>query len=137
MSASIPLEQQPLYARIHLVVRQIPPGRVATYGQIAGIVGDCTARMVGYAMAAAPDDVPWQRVINAQGKVSPRHDQWGAEAQRRLLQEEGLHFNANGAVDMAAARWHGPDLAWLAAHGFALPEERAWQSGEDVQPRLF
>ena len=137
MSASIPLEQQPLYARIYRVVRQIPPGRVATYGQIAGIVGDCTARMVGYAMAAAPEDVPWQRVIDAQGKVSPRHDQWGAEAQRRLLQEEGLHLDASGAVDLAAARWSGPDLAWLAAHGFALPEERAWQSGEDVQPRLF
>jgi methylated-DNA-protein-cysteine methyltransferase-like protein len=88
--ATIPLEHQPLYARIYLVVRQIPPGRVATYGQIAGIVGDCTARMVGYAMAAAPDDVPWQRVINAQGKVSPRHDHWGAEAQRRRLQEEGV-----------------------------------------------
>jgi methylated-DNA-protein-cysteine methyltransferase-like protein len=92
--ATIPLEHQPLYARIYLVVRQIPPGRVATYGQIAGIVGDCTARMVGYAMAAAPDDVPWQRVINAQGKVSPRHDHWGAEAQRRRLQEEGLHLDA-------------------------------------------
>ena len=138
MPASIPFEQQPLYARIYLVVRQIPGGRVATYGQIAAIVGDCTARMVGYAMAAAPDDVPWQRVINAQGKVSPRHDQWGAEAQRRLLQAEGLRFNANGAIDMAAARWHGPELAWLAAHGFTLPEERAWQtSAGDIQSPLF
>ncbi len=138
MPVSIPREHQPLYARIYLVVRQIPPGRVATYGQIAGIVGDCTARMVGYAMAAAPDDVPWQRVINAQGKVSPRHDQWGAEAQRRLLTEEGLHLDASGAVDLAAVRWSGPDLAWLAAHGFTLPEERAWQSdANDIQPPLF
>lgn len=137
MPASIPLEQQPLYARIYLVVSQIPAGRVATYGQIAAIVGDCTARMVGYAMAAAPDDLPWQRVINAQGKVSPRHDQWGAEAQRRRLQEEGLRFDANGTVDLASARWHGPDPAWLAANGFALPEERTWQGGDEVQPKLF
>ena len=63
----------PLYVRIYDLVRQIPPGKVATYGQIAGVVGGCTARMVGYAMAAVPEglDVPWQRVINAKGKISP------------------------------------------------------------------
>ena len=137
MPATIPLEHQPLYARIYLVVRQIPPGRVATYGQIAGIVGDCTARMVGYAMAAAPDDVPWQRVINAQGKVSPRHDHWGAEAQRRRLQEEGVLSDEKGAVDLAAVRWSGPDPAWLAVHGFALPAERTWQPGNEMQPPLL
>ena len=63
----------------YAVVRQIPAGKVASYGQIAEIVGDCTARVVGYAMAAAPDDVPWQRVVNAQGKVSPRADHWGSD----------------------------------------------------------
>lgn len=137
MPAAIPREQQPLYARIYLVVRQIPAGRVATYGQIAAIVGGCTARMVGYAMAAAPEDLPWQRVINAQGKVSPRHDQWGAEAQRRRLQEEGLHLDASGKVDLAAVRWLGPDAAWLIAHGFALPAERMQQSTGERQPPLF
>ena len=76
-------------------------------------------------------------MINAQGKVSPRHDQWGAEAQRRLLTEEGLHLDASGAVDLAAVRWSGPDPAWLAAHGFALPEERAWQPADNTQPPLF
>ncbi len=66
------LQLEPIYHRIYLVVRQIPRGKVATYGQIAVIVGGCTARMVGYALSATPQqsDVPWQRVINAQGKIS-------------------------------------------------------------------
>ena len=63
-----------LYGRIYAVVHHIPPGQVATYGQIARMVGRCTARAVGYAMAALPcdTDVPWHRVINSQGKISPR-----------------------------------------------------------------
>ncbi len=69
----LPEEHERLYNRIYLVVRQIPRGQVATYGQIATIVGNCTARMAGYAMAAAPDDVPWQRVVNAKGKVKQVH----------------------------------------------------------------
>ena len=62
-----------VYDRVLEVVRQIPRGQVATYGQIAMIVGNCTPRMVGYCMASLdPDsDVPWQRVINAQGRISP------------------------------------------------------------------
>ena len=66
----------PVYVRVLDVVRQIPHGQVATYGQIAQIAGGCTPRMVGYCLASlgresegnVPDDVPWQRVINAQGK---------------------------------------------------------------------
>ncbi len=98
---SLPPEHERLYSRIYTVVRQIPPGKVATYGQIAAIVGDCTARMVGYAMAACPDDVPWQRVINAQGKVSPRADSWGTEVQRLRLEEEGIVFDADHKVNLA------------------------------------
>ncbi len=127
----------PLYERIYLVVRQIPAGKVATYGQIAKIVGDCTPRMAGYAMAAAPDDVPWQRVINAQGKVSPRGSQLGAELQRQRLIDEGVSFDAEGRVNFAEVRWSGPDLEWLLAQGFTLPEERNWSDTDDVQPRLF
>ncbi|MFZ4848573.1 MAG: MGMT family protein [Caldilinea sp.] len=98
----------PLSARIYAVVRLIPPGQVATYGQIARIVGSCTARKVGYAMAAAPDDVPWQRVVNAQGKVSPRANPWGAELQRQRLADEGIVFDATGRMDLARVRWPGP-----------------------------
>ncbi|RLB62541.1 MAG: methyltransferase, partial [Deltaproteobacteria bacterium] len=62
-----------LFSAIYALVFKIPPGHVTTYGQIARAVG-CTARTVGFAMAALPSgsDVPWQRVINAQGKISPR-----------------------------------------------------------------
>jgi methylated-DNA-protein-cysteine methyltransferase-like protein len=135
----LPPEHERLYTRIYAVVRQIPRGKVATYGQIAEIVGDCTPRMAGYAMAAAPDDVPWQRVINAQGKISPRADGWGSETQRLRLEDEGVHFDAEHRVDLARYRWAGPDLAWLLANGFVTPDpsDRAAASGDDVQPSLF
>lgn len=131
-----PAEREPLYARIYAVVRLIPAGQVATYGQIAEIVGGCTARMVGYAMAACSDDAPWQRVVNAQGKVSPRADHWGAEVQRLRLMEEGIEFDADFRIDMARVRWPGPDRAWLAEHGYPLPEDRGLPLDE-LQLKLF
>ncbi|NJN83375.1 MAG: cysteine methyltransferase [Caldilineaceae bacterium] len=117
--AKIEAEKPSTYARIYLVVRQIPAGRVANYGQIAAIVGGCTPRMVGYAMAAAmEDDVPWQRVINAQGKISLRADSGGALEQRQRLEDEGVRFDADGRVDFRRFRWGGPEVAWLIEHGF-------------------
>ena len=130
---NLPPEHERLYSRIYAIVRQIPAGQVATYGQIAEIAGDCTARVVGYAMAAAPDDVPWQRVSNAQGKVSPRADSWGTEVQRLRLQEEGIHFDADHKVDLAQVRWAGPPLEWRLEHGFTPPGDQ----DDDVQPPLF
>jgi methylated-DNA-protein-cysteine methyltransferase-like protein len=99
----------PLYARIYAVVRQIPAGKVATYGQIAGIVGGCTARMVGYAMASLPDsaDVPWQRVINRLGKISPHGAGFGSALQRSLLEDEGIQFDRQGRVDFDQCGWLG------------------------------
>jgi methylated-DNA-protein-cysteine methyltransferase related protein len=135
---SLPPEHERLYSRIHTVVRQIPRGKVATYGQIAAIVGDCTARVVGYAMAACPDDVPWQRVINAQGRVSPRADSWGSEVQRLRLEEEGIKFDADHKVNLAEARWSGPSLEWLLENGFTPHEPPTPADDPDsVQPRLF
>lgn len=136
---TLPPAHERLYSRIYTVVRRIPAGKVATYGQIAEIVGDCTARIVGYAMAAAPDDVPWQRVINAQGKVSPRAGHWGTEVQRLRLEEEGVAFDANHKVDLAAVRWAGPPPAWLLEHGFIPPDEDGEGGADpgDRQPRLF
>jgi methylated-DNA-protein-cysteine methyltransferase-like protein len=95
------------------IVRQIPVGKVATYGQIArmipvpeGIQGksylSLGPRWVGSAMAKCQDDVPWQRVINSKGEISPRP---GAEEQRRLLEEEGVEFNDRGRVDLARFGW--------------------------------
>jgi methylated-DNA-protein-cysteine methyltransferase related protein len=98
------------YGHIYEVVRRIPPGKVATYGQIAGIVGRCTARMVGYAMAALPpgSGVPWQRVINHKGEISARAVGDGALRQRRLLQKEGIRFDPGGRVNLKKFRWGGP-----------------------------
>jgi methylated-DNA-protein-cysteine methyltransferase related protein len=109
-----------LYHRIYEVVRQIPPGRVATYGQVATVVGSpVTARQVGDALAALRAStpgpaVPWQRVINAQGKVSTRRHQ------QQLLEQEGVVFDAKGCADLRRFGWQGPDPAWAAMHGFSL-----------------
>lgn len=91
----------PLYQQIYSLVRQVPPGQVTTYGRIGELIG-CSARTVGFAMAALrPDsDVPWQRVINQQGKISPRRDGEGNLLQQQLLLAEGVHFDAAGKVDL-------------------------------------
>ncbi|HKJ04134.1 MAG TPA: MGMT family protein [Geopsychrobacteraceae bacterium] len=98
----------PLYKTIYAVVSAIPSGRVMTYGQIGQLVG-CTARTVGFAMAALRGEscVPWQRVINRQGKVSPRTDGEGNLLQRDLLESEGVQFDRDGRVDLELCRWHG------------------------------
>ena len=106
------------HERIYAVVKRIPKGKVATYGQIARIVGRCTARMVGYAMAAVPagSRVPWQRVLNAQGMISARSHGDGDERQRVMLEKEGVKFDAKGRVDLRIFQWQlstapfGPDL---------------------------
>jgi methylated-DNA-protein-cysteine methyltransferase-like protein len=89
------------------VVRKIPRGQVATYGQIAKIVDRCTPRMVGYAMAAlrGRTDVPWQRVINSKGEISIRSRGDGALRQRKLLEKEGIRFDQRGRVEFKKFRW--------------------------------
>ncbi len=115
------LKHAPVYERIYAVARQIPAGQVATYGQIAAIVGGCTARMVGYAMAALRDgtDVPWQRVINRQGQISLRAGDQAGALQRQLLEAEGVHFDPKtNKVNFDEVGWTGPDWEWLDFHGF-------------------
>jgi methylated-DNA-protein-cysteine methyltransferase-like protein len=99
-----------LYERIYAVVRQIPRGQVATYGQIARIVGGISAQMVGFALAAlrgnpADEDVPWQRVVNAKGKISPHGMGFGSLIQRDLLEDEGVMFDVEGCLDFDLYRW--------------------------------
>jgi methylated-DNA-protein-cysteine methyltransferase-like protein len=103
------MEDKPIYTRIYDLVRQIPPGKVATYGQVAGVAGGCTARMVGYAMAALPQgtDVPWQRVINYKGKISPHGAGFGTWEQEQRLREEGVEFDAQGRIDFGRFGWLG------------------------------
>jgi methylated-DNA-protein-cysteine methyltransferase-like protein len=97
-----------LYEAIYALVRQIPKGKVATYGQVAAILGRCTPRMVGYAMAAVPhgSDVPWHRVLNSTGRSSLGGE--GGEVQRGLLENEGVQFSAGGRADLARFLWTGP-----------------------------
>jgi methylated-DNA-protein-cysteine methyltransferase-like protein len=83
------------------IVRQVPAGRVITYGQIARLVGGShLARTVGYAMARCPNGVPWHRVVNAQGRISVRRASEGMAIQRALLASEGVAFQADDSIDL-------------------------------------
>jgi methylated-DNA-protein-cysteine methyltransferase-like protein len=96
------------WPRIWRLVEEIPPGRVASYGQIAELAGDrTTPRQVGYALAALPEgsDVPWQRVVNARGQVSDRSSFDGAPRQRLRLIEEGVEFDAGDRIDLDRFGW--------------------------------
>jgi methylated-DNA-protein-cysteine methyltransferase-like protein len=122
-----PPNQQAYYEQVWNIVRQIPFGKVTTYGQIAKMIpppvgveieayAAFAPRWVGGAMAACPDDVPWQRVINSQGKISERA---GAERQRQLLEQEGVEFDAKDRIDLKKYGWKG------------------FSSDEVEQPKLF
>ena len=96
-----------LRAKIHAVVRRIPSGKVATYGQIAALAGfPRHARQVGYAMRDLPQgsDLPWHRVLNARGEVSPRAAVGWEDVQRDLLEQEGVEL-ARERVDLARYGW--------------------------------
>jgi methylated-DNA-protein-cysteine methyltransferase-like protein len=96
------------YQRIYAAVRRIPRGRVATYGQIASLAGlPGHARQVGYALHALPDAsrVPWHRVINAQGRVSPRAAPGWDDVQRQLLAREGVRFGSDGRLSLSRYQW--------------------------------
>ena len=114
MQFTSPPNQQVYYEQVWNLVRQIPKGKVAAYGQIALMLPPPNGveleaykafgpRWVGGAMAACPDGVPWQRVINSQGKISERP---GAEKQRQLLEEEGIVF-VKDKVDLKKYGWRG------------------------------
>ncbi len=94
--------------RIYAVVRRIPRGKVATYGQVAALAGlPRRARLVGYVLGGTPQDVriPWHRVINAGGRVSRREHPDGEAHQRALLEREGIVFSRAGVISLARFRW--------------------------------
>ena len=99
--------QGTLHDRIFDMVEAIPLGKVATYGQIGKLVGGCSGRMVGFALAslrfAGGRKVPWQRVINRLGKISLTGPD--AALQRALLEEEGVRFDVEDAVDLDDFGW--------------------------------
>lgn len=99
-----------LFNRIYELVRAIPRGRVATYGQIARHIGRCSPKMIGFAMAAVShdSDVPWHRVINFKGQISRRGRGDTEIIQRVLLEAEGIVFDDADAIDLIRFQWKGP-----------------------------
>ncbi|MDJ0703276.1 MAG: MGMT family protein [Leptolyngbyaceae cyanobacterium MO_188.B28] len=101
------------YDRIYAIVRQIPYGQIATYGQVAELAGlSGKARLVGYALYRVDmkhDDIPWHRVINAKGEVSYSTVRQGADhLQRALLEDEGIEFSPVGKIKLSQYRWRPP-----------------------------
>jgi methylated-DNA-protein-cysteine methyltransferase-like protein len=93
--------------RVYEIVRQIPRGRVMTYGQIAEILGEgYTPRTVGFVMHAAETDVPWQRVINSQGSCSTEKLTLPQNKQQLILESEGIAFDDKGRCNLKRYRWH-------------------------------
>jgi len=93
--------------RVYAIVSQIPPGKVMTYGQIALILGEgYTARTIGYCMHSADEGVPWQRVINSQGKISTDRLTLPHSLQQSILESEGVTFNERGKCDLGMYQWH-------------------------------
>ena len=111
--------------RVFELVRRIPAGRVMTYGQLAELLGEgYTARTVGFVMHTAEDSDPWHRVINAQGACSTGRVILPPDKQQRMLESEGVVFDARGRCDLGRYRW--------------TPEE--FEDGRDAdedQPSLF
>jgi len=99
------------YRRIYDITRQIPPGRVATYGQLAFLAGAPRAsRVVGSAMAACTDDaIPCHRVVDRFGGTKSAFDDYAPGTQRTLLEAEGVGFLPDGRVDLVRYQW-SPDL---------------------------
>lgn len=132
MPFASPPDPKTYAAKVYELVRAIPAGRVMTYGQIASLIFPpgqmdvdqyrrLSPRWVGSAMANCPDDVPWQRVINSQGKVSARPG-YGPLVQRSLLEQEGVPFDERERVDLNTYGWQ-PSADWLRAQGFVPPTE--------------
>jgi len=120
------------FQAVWLIARQIPAGKVSSYGQIASMIPPyqgtdpdqhkrLVPRWVGTALRRIPDgSVPWQRVINSQGKISLSGT--NGDRQRQLLEAEGIVFDASGRVDFDVCGWQGPDDAWLEEHNLLPPD---------------
>lgn len=119
MKYSSPPDRQIFNAQVWEIVCMIPPGKVSTYGKIAALLPIAqttdpqsyrawSARWVGGAMANCPPGVPWQRVVNSQGKISLPVNSHGYSVQRQLLEEEGIVFDDRGVIDLKRFGWNGP-----------------------------
>lgn len=116
-------EAPTFYEKVYKVVRCIPPGKVSSYGRIAAMLGQPrAARAVGYALSALREpnkggytsaNVPWQRVVNSQGRISIRHREQTANKQAEILRAEGVTVDENGRIDLAVHLWAGLHLIEL------------------------
>lgn len=102
------MKEDSLYEFFYDLIEQVPTGKVATYGDIARMADCRSARAVGFALNQLPEgsNVPWQRIINSQGKISTRVNDEGELVQQILLEEEGIEF-INGKVNLHKYRWVG------------------------------
>ena len=101
------------FEQVYLVVRQVPSGKVTSYGAVARMLGHPrAARTVGWAMHSLPadSDVPWHRVINSRGRISTSCEEHGQGLQRAMLEDEGVEFDERGTVDWDRFGWAG--LSW-------------------------
>lgn len=112
-----PAIEQTMYRTFYAMVRRVPRGRVATYGQIAKLCGmPRHARHVGYALSAIPAGMklPWHRIINSQGLISLRLRHWESgsdDLQRILLEAEDVTFDSTGKVNLKKFQWQPPAKA--------------------------
>lgn len=103
----MPMENASFFEAVYALVRQIPKGSCASYSQIAWLLGaPRSARQVGWAMRRCPDELPWQRVVRADGSIAGGGY---AELRRSLLEQEGVPFLPDGRIDLKACQWPGPD----------------------------
>lgn len=111
------------FEQVYKVVQRIPPGKVSSYGRIAAMLGHPrAARAVGYALSALKNpekqgytsaNVPWQRVVNSQGRISIRHREQTANRQAEILRAEGVAVDENGRIDLSIYLWEGLHLVEL------------------------
>lgn len=104
------------FEKVYRLVRQVPPGKITSYGAIAHMLGNPRgARTVGWALHSMLEDsdVPWWRVVNSQGRISTSCWEHDAGQQRELLEAEGVEFDERGYVDWERFGWEG--LSWLEA----------------------
>jgi methylated-DNA-protein-cysteine methyltransferase-like protein len=107
------------YEQVYAVVRRVPRGRVTTYGRVAAMLGaPKAARAVGYALRALKDTtdpdhaaVPWQRVINSQGRITIVNREYSAQQQAKLLRAEGVAVSGDLRIDLDTYLWAG--LHWM------------------------
>lgn len=153
MDIQNPPDRESYYQTVWDIVRQVPRGRVVTFGQIAAMIPPpegidppayerIAPRWVGYAMNAVsgPDEptVPWHRVINSKGGISLPEGSRGALLQRARLEAEGVRFSARGLVDFDVCGWDGPDDDWLLERGLMRPHSiRRKAPKPPAQPTLL